>query len=296
MLEPADLVVVERVVHGEGVLLAAGLGGLHGEGHAGCEVVEALDRQLVGGLDHVIVGGVGKGQGQHALLLEVGLMDTCERAHDDGGAAQVAGLQSSVLAGRALAVILIAHDNPLDAGGLVGARHVGHGTVFARQQVLHLVHLVVLRVDGADEHVVGDVVQVAAVLEPGAGHGDVVSGALALGLDQDGGIINGVAQLHKGFEQLQAVGVGVHVHRNARAVGGGRLEGVHAGVKALLGQLVAEGALQLELRAVRGNQGVLLGVEAEVARDGKGGHKLGGGHKAVGGGVAVVPGSKVAVE
>lgn len=45
-------------------------------------------------------------------------------------------------------------------------------------------HLAVLRVDGADEHVVGDVVQVAAVLEPGARHGDVVGGALALGLDQ----------------------------------------------------------------------------------------------------------------
>lgn len=46
--------------------------------------------------------------------------------------------------------------------------------------VLHVVDLVVLRVDGADEHVVGDVVQVAAELEPRAGHRDVVRRALAL--------------------------------------------------------------------------------------------------------------------
>ena len=41
-----------------------------------------------------------------------------------------------------------------------------------------------------DEHVVGDVVQVTAVLEPGAGHADVVCGALAVDLDQDEGIVN----------------------------------------------------------------------------------------------------------
>lgn len=50
--------------------------------------------------------------------------------------------------------------------------------------VLDAVDLLVLAVEGADEHVVGDVVQVAAELEPGAGHADVVSRALALHLDQ----------------------------------------------------------------------------------------------------------------
>lgn len=39
-----------------------------------------------------------------------------------------------------------------------------------------------------DEHVVGDVVQVPPVLEPWPSHADVVCGALALGLDQDGGV------------------------------------------------------------------------------------------------------------
>lgn len=48
--------------------------------------------------------------------------------------------------------------------------------------VLHAVDLVVFRVDGTDEHVVRDVVEVAPELEPRTGHGDVVRGALALRL------------------------------------------------------------------------------------------------------------------
>jgi hypothetical protein len=41
-----------------------------------------------------------------------------------------------------------------------------------------------------DEHVVADVVQVSTVLQPRPSHGDVVSGALALGLDEDGSIMD----------------------------------------------------------------------------------------------------------
>jgi hypothetical protein len=59
---------------------------------------------LVIGLNLVVVGGVGEGQGQHALLLEVGLVDTSERTGDDGETTEVAGLESSVLTGRTLTV------------------------------------------------------------------------------------------------------------------------------------------------------------------------------------------------
>lgn len=55
--------------------------------------------------------------------------------------------------------------------------------------VLDAVDLAVLGVGGANEEVVGDVVQVPSVLEPWASHTDVVRRALALGLDQDGGIL-----------------------------------------------------------------------------------------------------------
>ena len=75
------------------------------------------------------------------------------------------------------------------AGGLgahlVVAGHVRHTSVLAAQLVLDFVDAVVLNVDGADQHVVGDVVQVTAELEPRPGGADVVRGALALHLQQD---------------------------------------------------------------------------------------------------------------
>jgi hypothetical protein len=76
----------------------------------------------------------------------------------------------------------------------------------------HLVHLVVFGIGGSDEHVVGDVVEVATVLKPGASHGDVVRGALALGLDehldaQDVLPVPGV----EGIQQLQPIGLGVNI-------------------------------------------------------------------------------------
>lgn len=60
--------------------------------------------------------------------------------------------------------------------------HVRDSSVFSRQVVLDLVDGIVLAVDGADEHVVGDVVQVAAELQPRSGSTDVVCSAFAFDL------------------------------------------------------------------------------------------------------------------
>ena len=65
------------------------------------------------------------------------------------------------------------------------AGHVGDPSVLPGQGVLDFVDAVVLTVDSADQHVVGDVVQVTAELEPGAGGTDVVSSALAFHLTAD---------------------------------------------------------------------------------------------------------------
>jgi hypothetical protein len=50
-----------------------------------------------------------------------------------------------------------------------------------------------------------------------------------------------------------------------------------------------------DLLPVRSDQGVLLGVEGQVAGNGERRDKLGGGNESVGGGVSVVTGGKVAV-
>lgn len=105
VLEPFNLALVEGVGKRDLELLAA-IGGVDSHG-------QRLSRgELSGGqvdtvvrADLVVVGRVGEGEGKHTLLLQVGLVDTSERASDDGCAAQVPGLERSVLTGRTLAVV-----------------------------------------------------------------------------------------------------------------------------------------------------------------------------------------------
>ena len=60
-----------------------------------------------------------------------------------------------------------------------------HLAELASEDVLHAVGLSVLSIDSADEHVVGDVVEVPSELEPGPCHRDVVSRTLALHEDAE---------------------------------------------------------------------------------------------------------------
>lgn len=67
---------------------------------------------------------------------------------------------------------------------LVVAGHVRHTVIVSSQLVLDLVDGVILNVHGSDEKIVGDVVQVAAELQPGPSSTDVVGGALPLHLQR----------------------------------------------------------------------------------------------------------------
>lgn len=71
----------------------------------------------------------------------------------------------------------------LNEGGgqhLVVAGHVWDASVVSGQVVLDLVDGVVLDVDCTDQHVVGDVVQMTAELQPRSCSTDVVCGTFAL--------------------------------------------------------------------------------------------------------------------
>lgn len=73
----------------------------------------------------------------------------------------------------------------VNAGGgqhLVVAGHIWDASVVSCQVVLDLVDGVVVTVDRTDQHVVGDVVQMAAELQPRPCSTDVVCGTLALHL------------------------------------------------------------------------------------------------------------------
>ena len=223
-------------------------------------------------------------------------MDASEALDDDGASAQVARLERRVLSARALAVVLVADGHPAEALGLVVARHVRHLAELARQLVAYVVRLAVLVVDGADEHVVGDVVQVAAILEPRTGGADVIGGALALDLDEDGQVDEVLAApLVERLEELEARRLGIDVHLLAGADRRRRLIGVDAGVEAARRQRVAARRLQLELLAAGVGELVRDRVEAQVAGYGERGHDLGRGDEAVRLRVGVVAAREVAI-
>lgn len=60
--------------------------------------------------------------------------------------------------------------------------HIRNASVVPCKVVLDLVDGLVLTVDGTDQHVVGDVIEVTTELQPGSGSTDVVGGAFPLHL------------------------------------------------------------------------------------------------------------------
>ena len=271
--------------------------GVNTEGHGLANLeLSAHEVDLVLGLDLLVIGGVGEGQGQHTLLLQVGLVDTSEGAGDDGQTTEVTGLKSGVLTGRTLTVVPVTNDNPLDTAGLVVTGSGGDSVVLASEGVLDLVGLTVLLVDSTDQHVVGDVVQVATVLQPGTGHGDVVSGGLALALDQDGDV-SGILLVPGGeaTEELKTVTSGGDSDADGGTVGGRSLVGVHTGVVATLGETVTGGGLEHEVVAVLVLEGVGERVEVQGTSNGHGDDQIGRGNEGVGGRVGVVTASEVTV-
>lgn len=248
------------------------------------------------GLDLLVVGGVGEGQRKHTLLLQVGLVDTGEGTGDDSETTEVTGLQSGVLTGGSLTVVPVTNNNPLDATGLVVTGSGGDRSVFTSDGVLDLVGLTVLLVDGTDKHVVGDVVQVSTVLQPGTGHGDVVGGSFALALDQDGevGGVLAVPRL-EGSQDLETVTLGRNSDLDRLALGGRSLVGVTAGVVSVGGETLTSGGSEQELVAILVLQLVGKRVELEGTGNGHGDDQVGRGDESVGSRVGVVTASEVTV-
>src|SRR5438105_3222185 len=185
-LEPSELLLGETVARPNRL---RGPAGPRDDDRDGCprrQAPEAGDAHPVGLAEAVVVGGIRKRQRQDPLLLQVRLVDAREAPRDHRPAAEVPRRHRRVLAARALAVVLVADHHPADAPRLVvtgdlGERHAP----LARQQVESLARLAGERVDGAEEHVVADAVEMAAVQEPAARGRDVVGRRLAFGLDQD---------------------------------------------------------------------------------------------------------------
>src|SRR5439155_20038469 len=96
------------------------------------------------------------------------------------------GLHGRVLARRALAVVLVSDSDPRHAALTAMAGGVGIGLDVAVHRAPARAGLAREGIDGAEEQVAGDVLQMTAVAQPLAGGRDVVGGALALRLHQHG--------------------------------------------------------------------------------------------------------------
>ena len=145
---------------------------------------ETLSGDLVAARDLIVVGLVDKCERDDTLLLQVGLVNTGERLGDDEASAEVTGLQSGVLTGRTLTVVVLCDDEPGLRLGLPLLGEVGDG-VCGAVDVEGLVGGAGLSVDSADEGVLGDVGKMALELEPGTGGGDGIGCALTLDLEKD---------------------------------------------------------------------------------------------------------------
>lgn len=293
--EPLNLGVVEGVVEldveGLALLGVDTEGDRLANGELGAEQVNLVLRA-----DLVVVGRVGEGQRKHTLLLQVGLVDTGETAGDDSNTAKVTGLQSGVLTRATLTVVPVTDNNPLDAASLVVTSSSRDSTVLASDEVLDLVSLTVLGVDGTDEHVVRNVVKVTTVLQPWASHGDVVGGGLALALDQDREVLLVLAipsgETTKDLETL-ASGRDSDIKRlTVRRRG---LVGLVTRVVAAARETFTRGSLEEEFLAVLVLEGVSERVELKGTGDGHGNDKVRRGDESVGGRVGVVTASEVTV-
>ena len=216
----------------------------HLDGPSGRELGQSDDVDGVVDPHEVVVSGVCERQGQHALLLEVRLVDAGEGADDDRFGPHVPRFHRRVLAGRALAVVLVADRDPRDAGLLVPLGEVGqrHGAAVAGVDALTRL-AGRERVVRADEEVAADVGEVAAEAQPLPRRRDVVGGALARRLHQHPqAVVVPTVPRRERREQLEPLAGRVDRDGHARRVGGRADEAGLARVEATLGSSSATGA------------------------------------------------------
>jgi len=124
------------------------------------------------------------------LLLEVRFVDPGKRLGEDDASTQVPWLHRGVLSGTPFAIILVSNHHPVHLSRQVIAAHCRDRVLLSGEDIGGGVDLVIVRIEGPNQSVVGDIVKVTLVLEPRASSADVVGGALALHFDKNGHGLN----------------------------------------------------------------------------------------------------------
>ena len=97
-LEPSQLLGIVAVLGFEAFLLAVGVREFDGDVLARSELVKTEDRDAILFLDLVVIGRVDERQSEHALLLEVGLMDASQALGEHNANAQITRFHSGMFA------------------------------------------------------------------------------------------------------------------------------------------------------------------------------------------------------
>lgn len=201
-----------------------------------------------------------------------------------------------MFSGTALSVIPVADDNPRDALTLVVSGSGRNSVIGTGCEVLDLVSLAVGSVDGTDQHVVRDIVQVSTVLQPWSSHRYVVGGGLSLGLDQDRHVqlILSIPRL-KGLEELKTIARWRDGNRDARAVSRRGLIRILSRVVSPRGEALAGWGGKEKLVSVLVLELIGQGVEVEGARDRHCYHEIWGGDEGMGRWIGVVASCEISI-
>lgn len=87
----------------------------------------------------------------------------------------MSGFKCRVFSGASFTVIPIANYNPLKASFFVITCSGWNGVPLSSHCVLDLVGFSICRINGTDEHIVRDVIEMAAIFEPRASHYEFIS-------------------------------------------------------------------------------------------------------------------------
>src|SRR6516165_8635816 len=185
LAEPLQLGGAESMVKAQRLARSVRVSDTAFDGLAWCYTGQSEEAQPIVGTDAVVIRWVLEGQRQQALLFQIGFVYPRKAAGDHRRTSEQARGQCRMLAAAAFAVIAVADGHPFDSLGLVMAGDLGDWLVLlAAQHVDTPARLVVEGIDRAHEHVVAELVEMAAKAQPIPRWRDVVGGGLALGLDQ----------------------------------------------------------------------------------------------------------------
>jgi len=235
--------------------------------------------------------GIDQGQGQDALLLQVGLVQTGEAAGEHGPAPHESGFHGGVLTGGTFAVVVVTHRDPGHAGIAAVARRVGVGLGPVVDGAAALSGLARVGIHGSLEEVGRDVVEMAPVGQPWSRCRYVIGRALALGFHQDQQLDQiGLRVRRERGQQLEPGAGRVYDHLDLATVLG---RGEEAGVTDLEAggrQLLSYGHVEVHAVDLVGQR-----VEVQGAGQGVGDDRLRRRDEGEGAAAAVVPLREVAV-